>query len=212
MGYTHYWYRPLQIPQSAMQAIADDFNKIILALDDTGVKLAGGLGRGLPTITAEEIWFNGSEDCGHPKNAKIVIPWPAKGAGGVNHGEPVAGNWFAGTTLATRTCDGDCSYETVWFPADMAKEKGTYISESDTHKGLYFACCKTAFRPYDVAVTALLLIAKHYLGDGIIVSSDGEDEFWLDAKVLCYAHLGYGPEYQIDGEGEMHLRTVPSTI
>ena len=36
-----------------------------------------------------------------------------------------------------------------------------------------FNFCKTARKPYDIAVCKVLLILKHYLGDGIDVRSDG---------------------------------------
>jgi hypothetical protein len=166
-----------------------------------GVKLGNGLGEGVPVITDEKIYFNGLAACGHPANSNIVIPWPTKDAGGVNQvgREGAVGTWFAGTTLDTRTCDGDCSYETMGFPAVMPKD--SYFQEHDHLKGLFFECCKTAFRPYDLAVTAFLIIAKHHLGEKIHVSSDGEDEQWNEGKFLCYVHLGYGPEYVMTEDG-----------
>jgi hypothetical protein len=204
MGYTHYWYRPLKVEPAKMKAIADDFNKLILPLSDMGVKLGNGLGEDVPVINVKEIYFNGLAKCGHPKNTNIVIPWPTLTASGVNKGEAIAGTWFAGTTLDTRTCDGDCSYETVGFPSDLSEE--SYKQESERHKGLYFSCCKTAFRPYDVAVTAFLIIAKHHLGEQLYVSSDGEDQHWQDGKMLCYVHLGYGPEFEMTNEDGLQLR------
>jgi len=70
-------------------------------------------------------------------------------------------------------------------------------------KNLYFECCKTAFRPYDLAVISFLIIAKHYLKNNIIVSSDGEDCHWFDGKMLCQMILGYGLEYTINEEGKL---------
>lgn len=203
MGYTHYWYRPKTVETSKMQAIVDDFNKLIIPLSDMGVKLGNGLGKGVPIVSVEEIYFNGLAACGHPKNSNISIPWPTATASGVNKGKPEAGTWFAGTTLDTRTCDGDCSYETVGFPRDISKQK--FLQESDEHKGLFFSCCKTAFRPYDVAVTAFLIIAKHHLGDKLHVASDGEDQHWQDGKRLCWTYLGYGPEY-VMGEAGLEVQ------
>jgi hypothetical protein len=55
----------------------------------------------------------------------------------------------------------------------------------------YFACTKTAYKPYDVAVTAFLILAKHHLGDAIKVSTDGEPKDWEDGRMLCEAVLGY---------------------
>ena len=210
MGYTHYWYRPLDIPEADMRTIAEDFSKIVLALDDMGVKLGDARGDGVPEITPEFIGFNGLAKCGHPQNSNIVIPWPTDTARGVNDGEAEAGHWFAGVKLETRTCDGDCSYESVWFPASIRDDK--FLQPSAQHKGLYFSCCKTAYRPYDVAVTAFLIIAKHHLGKRLHVSSDGGDQHWQDAKVLCYAHLGYGPEYQMTDNGMVRRKLSTSKL
>jgi hypothetical protein len=57
---------------------------------------------------------------------------------------------------------------------------------------LYGECVKTGFRPYDVAVTAALLIAKRYLGDRFAVHSNGSEAQWSDAKRLFQTILGYG--------------------
>lgn len=68
---------------------------------------------------------------------------------------------------------------------------------------LYFDFCKTAFRPYDLAVISFLIIAKHYLKNNIEVSSDGEDCHWFDGKMLCQMILGYGLEYIINEESKL---------
>jgi hypothetical protein len=61
----------------------------------------------------------------------------------------------------------------------------------ESEDGWYRDSCKTAFRPYDLAVQCLLLIAKHHLDEGIKVHSGGSDLHWNDPRRLCYAHLGY---------------------
>jgi hypothetical protein len=43
----------------------------------------------------------------------------------------------------------------------------------------------------------VLLIAKRHLGTRIRVRTEGEDERWFDAKLLCRTVLGYGIEYAI---------------
>ncbi len=78
------------------------------------------------------------------------MPWHSNAAVAVN------GPWFAGAVLQARSCDGDCSHETF------------RLYRSDQH---YFGFCKTACKPYDIAVTAALIIVKHYVRD-IHVSSD----------------------------------------
>lgn len=198
MGYTHYWYREAKINPTTFNSIVADFNKIVLALADMGIQLADGCGENVPVLTKDEVYFNGYAKCGHKVDSSISIPWPSKVAQGVMAGQGASGTWFAGTTLDTRVCNGDCSYETFAFPCEFEKDK--FLQESSEHKGLFFECCKTAYRPYDVAVTAFLIIAKNYLKEKISVSSDGEDKDWQDGKVLCYAHLGYGMEFELKDE------------
>jgi hypothetical protein len=63
---------------------------------------------------------------------------------------------------------------------------------------LYFHFCKTAYKPYDLAVQVCLVIAAHHLGDAILVSSDGSQEQWQDAIALCQSVLGYGGGFRLD--------------
>lgn len=197
MGYTHYWRRPKEIDPEKFRLIVSDFSRLLPKLAEMGVPLAGGDGEGEPVIDEEEVWFNGSKNCGHPVDHSVVIPWPMPGAGGVAVNTEVAkGTWFAGTTLEARCCDGDCSYETFWFPRVHRPRDW----EKPDREGRYFDFCKTAFRPYDLAVTAFLVIAKHHLGDRLVVASDGDEAHWFDAKLLCQMELGYGLGFRLDEE------------
>ncbi|MDP2953380.1 MAG: hypothetical protein Q8O76_08715 [Chloroflexota bacterium] len=65
------------------------------------------------------------------------------------------------------------------------------------HGGLW-AFCKTARRPYDLAVCAVLLVFKHHLGAEMRISSDGgrEADEWLPAEALVKEVLGYEVTYQ----------------
>lgn len=199
MGYTHYWYRPKEIPEDIFRKIVEDFQRVLSQLGEAGVRLAGPLGDGEPIITPDGVVFNGSRNCGHPPKG-LVVPWPAENAGGVYPETDVtAGLWFAGTVVAGRTCNGDCSYESFDFPRVYEPYRG----EVPGVGGRYFNFCKTGFRPYDLAVTVFLLIAKHWLGDELIVKTDGTDANWFDAKLLCAMELGYGLSYKIDDEGKL---------
>ena len=63
-----------------------------------------------------------------------------------------------------------------------------------------------AFRPYDLAVQCVLLIAKRHLKDRIQVSSGGSDFHWNDARSLCYAYLGHPlNQYRIDRDAGLVL-------
>ena len=47
-----------------------------------------------------------------------------------------------------------------------------------------FSFCKTAEKPYDTAVTAILIHLKQSLGSKVVVTSDGEWEDWSAGRLL----------------------------
>lgn len=212
MGYSHYWYKDKQIAPDVWARIVADFNKLVLVLDTAGVKLADGRGEGTPEITSETVWFNGLERCGHAQNSSIVCPWPTDDAQGIAGSDTAETDqvWAAGKRVSARTCDGDCSYETFNF--DRVLDADRIKWGKDTRYKLYSDACKTGFRPYDMAVTVFLLIAKHHMQSGLVVRTDGTDVHWEDAKRMCYAHLGYGTEYYIDHEQTLQVRYVTAQV
>jgi len=193
MGYNHYWRRPTEIEPDTFSLILSDFQRCVLVLDDAGVPLAGPMGEGLPQIDAEGIAFNGVRNCGHPKNDAISIPFPSESASGVGGSDDaVVDSWFIGVQLRRRTCNGDCSYEPFMFDRVLD-------SQEANRQG--FDSCKTGFRPYDLAVQCVLLIAKYHLRDKFVVASGGSDWHWNDVRRLCYLHLGYPlMKFRIDME------------
>lgn len=195
MGYTHYWYRPLTIPSPIFEAIFSDLEQIILPLSDAGVHLAGGLGEEAPAITKDHIWFNGIRFCGHPTNEAISIPYPTDDACGIGpSANAIQDNSEALITrIRYRCCDGRCSYETFHFPRSLPLD----LAGDPEANGMYIGFTKTAFRPYDIAVTAALLIAKRNLKDQFIVHTDGTEQQWSDAKRICQEVLGYGDWFGI---------------
>lgn len=202
MGYTHYWYRKAVIAPEVFKKISQDMKLLVEPLEQAKVELASWDGKGKPEFTDSIISFNGVEKCGHTQR-DLGITWPAKEARGIGkHHRPssdVGGAWFAGAELTTRTCGGDCSHESF-----VLEQTYKPYSEHDTPKGngKYFAFCKTAYKPYDLAVTAALIIAKKYLGQDIVVKSDGESKDWQDARLLCKKLLGYGWDFKLDRDEE----------
>jgi len=195
VGYTHYWHRTEVIQQKAFQAIRADFERLLLPLADAGVELAGGLGEGAPEITGELIRFNGLDQCGHPKNEDIVIPYPSEDAEGIGSSATALDESDSGliTRVKHRCCNGRCSYETFHFPRRLKKEEHGDPDEN----GLYIDYVKTGFRPYDIAVTAALLIAKRHLKERFQIASNGGDCQWADARRICQRVLGYGDWFGI---------------
>jgi hypothetical protein len=201
VGYCHYWETEEEVDQISFSNIVADVQQIVLTLDDMGVQLAGPLGEGLPEIDADHIAFNGLWHCGHIKNDEISIPFPAVDAAGIGSSiNAVDDSYFGiGTLLKHRACDGNCSYETFRI-ARTCDEKDRVL------EGRYSDSCKTAFRPYDLAVQCVLLIAKHRLKDRIQVWSGGSDYHWNDARLLCYVHLNYPlSQYRVERDAGLVL-------
>ena len=203
MGYSHYYYTKNNLNQTAFFKVARDFKKMVPILGHLGVKLGNGHGVDTPIITPEEICFNGLEKCGH-QEMSIGLAWPSETAKGVNESytrkeliEVSKGTWFAGKTLETRVCGGDCSHET--FSLERV--------QPEADKEFIFGCTKTNYKPYDLAVNVCLVIAKHYLGSDIIVRSDGEEKDWIEGAQLCEHFLGYGAEFKLDTERPEEKKT-----
>jgi hypothetical protein len=195
MGYTHYWYRPTIIPDVLFDAIRRDFGKVILPLSDAGIEIAGGLGEGPPKITDDEIVFNGVDECGHPQSDELVIPYPSEHAQGIGpSATAVDGSFYGlGVTVKHRCCNGRCSFETF----RLERRKILRSNEAPDENGLHCEYVKTAFRPYDIAVTCILLIAKRHLRGQFVIHSNGADAQWSDAKRICQTALGYGDWFGI---------------
>jgi hypothetical protein len=204
MGYTHYWDRPQSLPWHLFGGIRADFERLILPLSDLGIDLADWDGQGTPTITEDLIRFNGVTDCGHPANEDLLIPYPTPEAQGVGpNSSAIEGDFYGwGVTVRHRSCNGHCSYETF----ALARNIDLSPSQDPAENGLFGEFVKTGFRPYDVAVTAALLIAKRHLGDQFLVQTNGAEPQWSDAKRLCQMVLGYGDWFGIvEDEIEEHL-------
>lgn len=211
MGYTHYYYTPEVMDQKKFTELATDVRKIFkFTEDELGIKLGDweGKPKSKPKITDVTISFNGSEE--QPPgvwttNEQLSIPWPEPGAG-LNEPIPdpsankTGKGWFAGSTLTQRVAPlnnesgkGSGSYETLEIKRDRSKQDFKQPNET----GLLFSCCKTAFRPYDLPVTAVLIALKHHFPQ-CKISSDGHQSEWIDGMILCNNILGYGLDFELD--------------
>lgn len=56
-------------------------------------------------------------------------------------------------------------------------------------EGLGFDFCKTARKPYDLAVVALLLIAHHHAPDAWEIKSDGGPDDWAEGLALVQKYV-----------------------
>lgn len=84
--------------------------------------------------------------------------------------------------------NGALAHETFTFPRTL---QITEKSFSLYKNGYYFEFCKTARKPYDLFVTAVLLLAKKHFGESIRISSDGNWEEWEEGRKLLKNILNY---------------------
>lgn len=83
----------------------------------------------------------------------------------------------------------ESSDHNVWFNGFEDEGHETFVLYRAGSDGFEF--CKTARKPYDLAVTACLLVYKHHSPDTIKVSSDGDAEDWVEAKALTMKLFNY---------------------
>lgn len=176
MGYTHYWWRTLELDTKLFRKAATDCRSICNALP---FLLGNGLGVGMPIFDERKICFNGSKYSQHFANSQPSVCW--------SFGE------FSELQFSDRqvSTDGDGSFETFAVPrcrdADDLEENGQY-----------FDFCKTGRRPYDLNVQACLIILNHHFGNDLFrVQSDGDNEEWNDARQVCHAVLRFGLDFQL---------------
>lgn len=73
------------------------------------------------------------------------------------------------------------------------RAKYDYESQDEYDSEGAFNFCKTARKPYDVLVTAILLAAQHITDGAWDVSSDGDMTDWNDGFALVKKVLGIDP-------------------
>lgn len=64
-----------------------------------------------------------------------------------------------------------------------------------------FGFTKTAHRPYDALVTAILIRAKSHYGSAVEVTSDGRWADWAEGRALVLATFGEEPTVPVLGAG-----------
>lgn len=191
MGYCHYWIRPRVIIPPVFARIADDFARLTPEWTRLGVSLAGPLGTGCPVVSRQEIAFNGRIRCRHPHGGDTSVFTRLLAVASLLSMAPdqreTASRQLWEEEHSQRRCPGNCAFETFWFP--RVAPRGAVDTDGS---GRFCDRTKTAFRPYDIAVTSALLIARHHLGDDMRLDSDGGQVQWWEARLLCQSVLGYG--------------------
>ena len=98
---------------------------------------------------------------------------------------------------------GDLSHETFYLEREWKDDsyKSSWLDEDRPKTHDYFTFCKTAQKPYDIAVCGALIIAKKHFGDNVIITSDGDDDNWEDARDEVQFVLGYGEDFHLPESG-----------
>ena len=78
---------------------------------------------------------------------------------------------------------GEKGHETFIFDRKQAMHSWTKVEDTD---GMYFNFCKTAYKPYDLYVVAVLVLASLHFGDDILLSSDGSKHDLRTGHELAY--------------------------
>jgi len=76
------------------------------------------------------------------------------------------------------------------------------LESNSINDKLKFEFCKTARKPYDMAVQVCLLIAKYHFKNEFEVSSDGDMEDWEEAILLCEKHFKHPFKFEFGRSDE----------
>jgi len=179
-----------------------------------GIRKCGHTDRNLgitwPEKDASGIAFVAERYKGIPTKTLLTVLCGQEEELAINDSD-VSGTWFAGLKLKYRSCGGDCSHETFSLPVRIEKgdwqkpigeishydQYGKPVYNDKEEVGRYFEFCKTAYKPYDLAVIICLIIARHHLKEEIIVLSDGTLDNWRDGMLICQKILGYGLDFTL---------------
>lgn len=170
MGYTHYWYRPIELDKVRFYKLAAD---VALLMDhlpkhstsgggyyrNFHLHIRGPYGTGNPIIQPDGIQFNGD------KKQKRKADWH-------DGYEIMMHHMF--------------KMERIYKPHPREKP---YENEN------YGDFCKTERKPYDLLVCATLLRFHYHFPEGH-VSSDGSKLDWENARAWCEEIFG---EVSLDG-------------
>ena len=111
------------------------------------------------------------------------------------------GDWSGENGTSPQFTEGEFSLNGI---DDMSHETFTWKAlptqvEWRKDEPEIFDFCKTAMKPYDAVVTAILIRAKEIYGSCVSISSDGDWSEWQDGRNLYEAVFGQVAECPFDG-------------
>ncbi len=110
------------------------------------------------------------------------------------------GDWSGENGTSPQFTEGEFSLNGI---DDMSHETFTWKAlptqvEWRKNEPEIFDFCKTAMKPYDAVVTAILIRAKEIYGSCVSISSDGDWSEWKDGRDLYEAVFGQVAECPFD--------------
>ncbi|MGV8122386.1 MAG: hypothetical protein AB2L14_21715 [Candidatus Xenobiia bacterium LiM19] len=192
MGYSHYWSPDRPIRKKYFKRVVLDFTKL-LALEQKWLEpiLRGPDGIGTPLVSDTRISFNGDRHCNHHFSHSILYHLPGKTERMIPH-HGTYGPFIKESPI--RACSsGRCSAQAMGLLSE-SDESAVFLWE--TYNASYTGSVTTNYKPYDIAVQCLLIIAK-FCVPGFKVKSDGALEHWFNAMLLCQMNLGYGLAFRL---------------
>ena len=111
------------------------------------------------------------------------------------------GDWSGENGTSPQFTEGEFSLNGI---DDMSHETFTWKAlptqvEWRKDEPEIFDFCKTAMKPYDAVVTAILIRAKEIYGSCVSISSDGDWSEWQDGRNLYEAVFGEVAQCPFDG-------------
>jgi hypothetical protein len=111
------------------------------------------------------------------------------------------GDWSGENGTSPQFTEGEFSLNGI---DDMSHETFTWKAlptqvEWRKDEPEIFDFCKTAQKPYDAVVTAILIRAKEIYGSCVSISSDGDWSEWQDGRNLYEAVFGEVAQCPFDG-------------
>lgn len=98
---------------------------------------------------------------------------------------------------------GKDAHEDVFI--GIKEEKQSYSDKTDP---MVFGFCKTAQKPYDKYVTAVLILAKYHFGSDFVISSDGDAIDWHEGRDIVNDLFGYRCDFKIVSGIRMKINEV----
>ena len=172
MGYTHHWEQYESIPLEDWEPFIQDCKKLYKNMPDHS-ESSGGYHKDDP------LYLSGCFKYKYPKFNKKWV-------------------YFNGSSTPPKDRKKDNSNYKYWAEDPLEHETFVLTREIEENEygetdGSMWSFCKTARKPYDLMVQAVLLLAKCHFKDRIRIppddwnNSDGEYEDWIQAFELVWS-------------------------